>query len=95
MSHVLTLCQRADLLKLRRAGGEKTTHFLTRFPQIMTSLKITGKSFLPSFVKQPTEAKVLESFVETVYSPELDIGDEPFNEFGIANLAIAFSHSFS
>ena len=37
-----------------------------------------------------------QSFVETVSSPELDIGDEPFNEFGTTNLvAMAFPTIFS
>ena len=37
--------------------------------------ELNTSSFLPS-KKQPTEAKVFESFVETISSPELDIGDE-------------------
>ena len=32
--------------------------------------ELNTSCFLPSFIKQPTEAKALESFVETVSSPE-------------------------
>lgn len=49
--------------------------------------QLNTSCFLPYFVKQPTEDKALESFVETISSPELDIGDDVFNEFENANLA--------
>ena len=65
----------------------------------MTSLKIIEKinisGFFHSSVRQGTEAKVLQSYVETVSSPELDIFDEPFNEFDTANLeTLAFPTLF-
>ena len=52
-------------------------------------------SFLPSSVKQRKEAELLESFVETVSSTELEIGDEPLSKFDTANLAtLAFPTLF-
>ena len=59
-----------------------------QFEDYMEELS-TSSLFLSS-VKQPTNAKVLVS------SPELDIGDEPFNEFGTTNLVtMAFPTIFS
>ena len=64
MNHVLTLCQKMDLLKLRTLQKEEDF----TFPYMGSSNndqfedcreEVNTSSFLPSSVKQPTEAKVL------------------------------------
>ena len=77
----IVLEQEEEDLKFPGTGRSNNDQFEYYREELNTS------SFFPASVKQTNEAKVFESFVKTVSSPELDIEDKRFNEFDTAQLA--------